>query len=130
MKDSITLYRDTETGEIYTSWRFEEDYDDMIADLIDDGITPIWEDFQDFVETSIASGQLEEITANLSDRHHVYQFYYVDEDDVIESTMETYMHYASRDYFDRKDNMLDSFADFLDIPQVDRNAVGFYGFNL
>lgn len=121
---TMKLYRDTDTDEIYTAWDLESGYDDMIYDLESDGIIPIWDDFNDFVSQSIASGQLEEITAYLSDRNHVYPYYYVEEDIGIQTIMEQYNTWISC----RDDSEIKTFADFLDIPQVDRNGVYAWGF--
>ena len=121
---TMKLYRDTDTDEIYTAWDLESNYDDMIYDLESEDMLPIWTDFQDYVKWAIESGQLEEITAFLSDRNHVYPYYYVEEDIGIQTIMEQYNAWISC----RDDSEIKTFADFLDIPQVDRNGVYSWGF--
>lgn len=120
MKKEVTLYKDTDFNEIYTEYDMEELYHGSRYETI-------YDNFYDFLLTKIDTGCFEEITATLSDKNTIYPFYYVEDGIGIKSIMEMYMAWQDMPYMDRMYNV-PTFADFLNIPQEDRNAIMFYGF--
>ena len=117
MKKEITLYRDTDFGDIYTEYEIEELYHNSRYETI-------YDNFYDFLLTKIDTGCFEEITATLSDKNTVYPFYYVEDGDGVKSIMEMYMEWQNN--YDCRN--FETFSNFLNIPQEDKNAVMFYGF--
>lgn len=117
MKREITLYKDNDFGDIYTEYTMEELYHDSRYETV-------YENFYDFIITKIDTGCFEEITATLSDGKTVYPYYFIDEDETVLTVMELYREWL----ISREWKNYETFGDFLNIPQVDRNAVAFYGF--
>lgn len=127
MKNTITLYHDMDSDTFMTFDDISYNYDCMRSEYEEDGEFFPWDSVQDFVDFHVDSGDLEEITAYLSDSKTVYPFYYFDDENGVHSIMELYTAWQSIPYADRTAN-LPTFADFLNNPQVDRNGVPFYGF--
>ena len=117
MKKEITLYRDTDFNDIYTEYDIEELYHESRYETI-------YENFYDFIITKVDSGCLEEITATLSDGTMAYPYYYIEDNETVLTIMQLYMEWENN--YDCGN--FETFADFLNIPQEDRNAIMFYGF--
>lgn len=127
MKNTITLYHDMDSDTFMTFDDISYNYDCMRSEYEDDGDFFPWDSVQEFVDFHVDSGDLEEITAYLSDGKTVYPFYYVEDGIGVQSITELYTAWETMPYADRIANM-PTFADFLNNPQVDRNGVQFYGF--
>lgn len=127
MKNTITLYHDMDSDTFMTLDDISYNYDCMRSEYEEDGDFFPWDSVQEFVDFHVDSGDLEEITAYLSDGKTVYPFYYVEDGIGVQSITELYTAWQSYSYADRIAN-LPTFADFLNNPQVDRNCVPFYGF--
>lgn len=127
MKNTITLYHDMDSDTFMTFEDISYNYDCMRSEYEEDGDFFPWDSVQEFVDFHIDCGDLEEITAYLSDGKTAYPFYYVEEEIGVQSITELYTAWQSIPYADRIAN-LPTFADFLNNPQVDRNGVQFYGF--
>lgn len=127
MKNTITLYHDMDSDRIMTFDDISYNYDCMRSEYEEDGDFFPWDSVQEFVDFHVDSGDLEEITAYLSDGKTVYPFYYVEDGIGVQSITELYTAWETMPYADRIANM-PTFADFLNNPQVDRNGVRFYGF--
>ena len=124
MKNTITLYHDMDSDRIMTFDDISYNYDCMRSEYEEDGDFFPWDSVQEFVDFHVDSGDLEEITAYLSDSKTVYPYYYITDNDSVLPIMALYNEWQlAHDWHD-----FDSFADFLDIPQYDRNCVPFYGF--
>ena len=120
MKKTVTLYKDSDFGEIYTEDGMEELYHDSIYHTV-------YDSYLEFIMAKTDDGTFEEITATLSDGKTVYPFYWLEYDEV-QTIMEMYIAFHDCTWISRHYNNLDTFADFLNIPQEDRNCVAFYGF--
>lgn len=127
MKNTITLYHDMDTDRIMTFDDISYNYDCMRSEYEEDGDFFPWDSVQEFVDFHVDSGDLEEITAYLSDSKHVYPYYYLEEDIGVQTIMQQYMNWQAMDYKERMSN-IPTFAEFLDIPQYDRNGVMSWGF--
>lgn len=124
MKKEITLYYDND-------WKFYATIDDLQDAFIDrqeEDIEsydePIYKDINDWVQSMVYDGWFEEITATLSDGMTVYPHYYLEENKTVLTIMQLYMEWENN--YDCRN--FETFADFLNIPQEDRNAIMFYGF--
>jgi len=127
MKNTITLYKDVDFDCIMTLEDIKSGYEDKRAEYEMDGEVYPFDTVQDLIDFHVSCGDLEVITAYLSDGKTVYPFYYVGDGIGVQSIMELYTAWETMPYADRIAN-LPTFADFLNNPQVDRNGVPFYGF--
>lgn len=127
MKNTITLYHDMDSDRIMTFDDISYNYDCMRSEYEEDGDFFPWDSVQEFVDFHVDSGDLEEITAYLSDGKTVYPYYYLEEDIGVQTIMQQYMNWQAMDYKERMYN-IPTFAEFLDIPQYDRNGVMSWGF--
>lgn len=125
MKKEITLYYDND-------WKFYamiDDLQDAFLDRQEEDINsygePIYKDINEWVQSMVYDGWFKEITATLSDGKTVYPYYYfIDENQTVLTVMELYKEWLiSREWKNHE-----TFGDFLNIPQEDRNATMFYGF--
>lgn len=112
------IIKDTNANAYYTESEFSGMYQ-MYASEMEE-----FADYNDFLVTSISLGEIEAYTAKLSDSHHIYETYYTEEGEIM-TTMELYALYQSIPFSDR--DGLATFADFLNIPTMDRNGFQFYG---
>ncbi len=118
MKNYITLYYDTDFDTYFTEYSLEQFYDGYFN-------KDAYSNYYEFVTCKVDCGVYEEITAELSSAKNVYPFYFFSDDESVLTVMELYREWLiSRDWKSHE-----TFADFLNIPQVDRNAVSFYGFD-
>lgn len=123
MKKEITIYYDND-------WKFYTTIDslrDVFEERKNEDIevlgSPIYQSVSEWADSMVYEGWFTEYTAELSDRSHVYAFYYVEESDSVITAKQLYEIYA-KNYASEM-----SFADFLDIPSEDKNAVQFFGFD-
>ena len=116
----MTVYKDVDTGAFYTRYDLECDYDNAVSEH--DGSFD-YDDFSDFLECQKAEGNVEEITATLSDGAKIYPFYYVEEDHGFMTVEQLYILF--REAWKEEG---ETFADFLANPSIDRNGLQFYGF--
>lgn len=123
MKKEITLYCDTD--DILTETEFQMMYEDLKFDHETAGET-FPATYEEFKNSRICSGTTKVITAYLSDRKHVYPYYFMTDENDVMTIKEFYgIWQECREWRNQ-----DTFADLLDNPQIDRNGVDFYGFYL
>lgn len=127
MKKTITLYHVIESDEVLTEYDAEMLYDNMIYDSYAESTPCNYNSFPAFLDHMLFTGQWEEITAYLSSSKTVYPYYYIEDDIGVVTVLQHYMAWQSMPYMDRMQN-IPTFAEFLNIPQEDRNGVMAYGF--
>lgn len=112
------IIKDTNANVYYTESEFSGMYQMNASEMEE------FADYADFLATSISLGEIEAYTAKLSDSMHIYDHYFTEEGDVM-TAMGLYMLYQSIPFAER--DGLATFADFLNIPTMDRNGFQFYG---
>lgn len=125
---TIKLYVDTKENYFMKESDFMQYYEDLKdeCEKFNGGVYE-FQTFDEFKRYQVDSGRFKKITATLSDGRHAYPYYFMSENNEVMTIMELYGIWQTDPnewYF------LHTFADLLNIPQVDRNSSDFYGFRL
>ncbi len=120
---AYNLYR-LDDGTIVNENTSKAYYDELWFDAFDNEREFPFANYEEWLASNIKNGSVEKIVAYKSDKNHVYPFYFFSEDEDVWTITELYRIYHEADY----PKYGYTFADFLNIPQVDRNGADFYGF--
>jgi len=124
MKETTTLYRLRKSGQMLSAESLYYYYDECRAEH---GTLYPYGSMSDFIDYLTNCGQLDTITAHLTEDTKVYPYYFTAEDDTIFSAMDLYRIYEENRvpyYHD------DTFGAFIGQSRYDHNCCPLYGFSL
>lgn len=119
----LTVYYDNDWDFYATKDGLEDAFADRQKEDIEELGEPIYSDIEEWLQSMVYDGWFTEYTAELSNRSHVFAYYYIEESETVITAKQLYAIYAEN-YASEM-----SFSEFLDIPTEDKNAVKFYGFD-